>query len=144
MAAGHLVAHLQLVLRGDVDLDLLDDTGARILAGFDRGDLAFAVAFELIELPLIGADDLHDLDLDGRRIDLDVLGDGGQLAEQRLGDLAVGRDDDLPGLAVDHVEGDFFAEEDVGKRLGEAFAQLVHLRLVILLDLLDLAAAVGG
>ncbi len=79
----------------------------------------------------------------GRGVDLDVLGDGGQLAQERLRDLAVGRDDDLARLAVDDVEGDLLAEEDVGEGLGQALAQLVHLGLVLLLDLLDLAAAVG-
>ena len=73
-----------------------------------------------------------------------MLGDGGELAQQRLGDLAVGRDDDFAGLAVDDVERDLFAEEDVGQRLRELLAQLVHLGLVVFLDLLDLAAAVGG
>ena len=45
----------------------------------------------------------------GRGIDLDVIVDGGQLAQQGLGDLAVGRDDDLAGLGVDHVERDLLA-----------------------------------
>ena len=58
-------------------------------------DLALAVALELVELRLVRADDLHDLDAHRGRVDLDVLGDGGELAQERLGDLAVGRDDDL-------------------------------------------------
>jgi hypothetical protein len=44
-----------------------------------------------------------------------VLGDGRQLAQERLGDLAVGRDDDLARLAVDDVERDLLAEQDVGE-----------------------------
>ena len=68
----------------------------------------------------------------GRRIDLDVIVDRGQLAQERLGDLAVGRDDDFAGLRVDHVERNLLAEEDVGQRLGEFLAQLVHLLLVTL------------
>ena len=67
----------------------------------------------------------------GRRIDLDVIVDRRQLAQQRLGDLAVGRDDDFAGLRVDHVERDFFAEQDVGERLGQLLAQLVRLLLVV-------------
>jgi hypothetical protein len=38
-----------------------------------------------------------------------VLRDGGQLAQERLRDLAVGRDDDFAGLAVDDVERDLLA-----------------------------------
>ena len=48
-----------------------------------------------------------------------------------------------PVCAVDDVERDLLAEEDVGERLGQLLAQLVHLRLVLFLDLLDLAAAIG-
>jgi hypothetical protein len=71
------------------------------------------------------ADDLAILMRIGRGIDLDVIVDRRELAQERLGDLAVGRDDDLAGLGVDHVERDLLAEEDVRERLGEALAQLV-------------------
>ena len=117
---------------------------AGAFARLDGADLALALALELVELRLVGADDLHDLDADRGGVDLDVLGDRGQLAQERLGDLAVGRDDDFADLAVDDVERDLFAEEDVGEGLGETLAQLVHLGLVLFLDLLDLAAAIGG
>ena len=53
----------------------------------------------------------------GRRIDLDAIVDRRQLAQQRLGDLAVGRDDDFAGLGVDHVERDLLAEQDVARAL---------------------------
>ena len=115
VTAGHLVTDFELLLRRDVNLDLLDRAGAGVFAGFDAGDLALTVAFELVELRLVRTDDLHDLDANRRRIDLDVLGDGGEFAEERLGDLAVGRDDDFTGLAIDDVERNFFAEEDVGQ-----------------------------
>ena len=62
----------------------------------------------------------------GRRIDLDAVVDRRQLAQQRLGDLAVGRDDDLAGLAVDHVERDLLAQQDVAQRLGQLLAQLAR------------------
>ena len=79
----------------------------------------------------------------GRGIDLDVIVDGRQLAQQRLGDLAVGRDDDLTGLGVDHVERDLLAEQDVGELLGELVGQLVGLLLVLVVDLLELLLELG-
>ena len=51
----------------------------------------------------------------GRRIDLDVIVNRRQFAQQRLGDLAIGRNDDFAGLRVDHVERNFFAEQDVAR-----------------------------
>src|SRR3954468_22172891 len=73
-----------------------------------------------------------------------MFGNGREFAEERLGDLAVGRDDDFAGLAVDDVERNLFAEEDVRKRFGQTLAEFVHLRLVLFLDLLALAATIGG
>ena len=73
MSAGHLIAHLKLLLGRDVHFDLLDRTVSRTLTGFDGTDLAFAISFELVKLSLERTDDLHDLDANGRRIDLNVL-----------------------------------------------------------------------
>ena len=72
-----------------------------------------------------------------------MLGDGGELAEKRLGDLAIRGDDDFAGFTVDHIERNLFTEEDVGKCLGEAFTQLVNLGFVFFLDMLDLATTIG-
>jgi hypothetical protein len=79
---------------------------------------------QIVELLLKAADDLVDLVADRRGIDLDAVIHRRQLAQQRLGDLAVGRDDDLAGLAVDHVERDLLAQQDVAQRLGQLLAQL--------------------
>ena len=87
------------------------------------------------------ADDFADLVADRARVDVDVIVNAGQLAQQRLGDLAVGRNDDLAGLGVDHIERDFFAEEDVRKRLGELLVQFVLPLRVFFLDRLGLALA---
>ena len=84
-------------------------------------------------------DDLADLVADRRRIDLDVIVNHRQLAQQRLGDLAVGRDDDFAGLGVDHVERDLFAEQDVRERLGQLLVQLVLLLPLSSVDRLELA-----
>ncbi len=62
---------------------------------------------------LVLADDLADLVADRTRIDLDVIVDGGQLAKQLLGNLAIGRDDDFACLRIDHVERNFLVEQDV-------------------------------
>ena len=85
----------------------------------------------------------RDLVADRRRIDLDVIVNRRELAQERLGDLAVGRDDDFAGLAVDHVERNFFAEQDVRERFGQLLAQLVLLLLVLFLDLLELTLRFG-
>ncbi len=74
---------------------------------------------EFGELVLELRDDFADLVPDRARIDLDVIVNRRQLAQQRLGDLAVGRDDDFAGLRVHHVERNFFAEQDVGERIGQ-------------------------
>ncbi len=100
---------------GDVDLDLLDDAGIDVVAALDAVQRALALEFELGELVFELADDLADLDADRARVDLDVIVDRRQLAQQRLGDLAVGRDDDLAGLRVDDVERDLLAQQDVAR-----------------------------
>src|SRR5205823_2099710 len=48
------------------------------------------------------------------------------------------------GFAVDDVEWNLFAEEDVRERFGQTLAEFVHLRLILFLDLLALATTVGG
>ena len=100
-------------------------------------------SLELVELVFVTADDLADLVADRRRIDLDVIVNRRQLAQQRLGDLAVGRDDDFAGLRVDHVERNLLAEQDVRERLGQLLVQLVLLLLVLFLDRLELALRLG-
>ena len=90
------------------------------------------------------ADDLADLVADRARIDLDHIVDAGKLAQEHLGDLAVGRDDDLAAFAVDDVERDLLAEQDVGKALGELLVELLLALLVIVLDHLLLTLALGG
>src|SRR6478609_8920277 len=55
------------------------------------------------KLVFVRSDDLPDLVPDRARVDLDVIVNRRQLAEQGLGDFAVRRDDDLAGLGVHHV-----------------------------------------
>ena len=39
------------------------------------------------------------------------------LRSRRLGDLAIGRDNDFPGLGVYHIERNFFAEQNIRERI---------------------------
>jgi hypothetical protein len=62
---------------------------------------------EIVEFLLVLADDLVDLVANRRRIDLDAIVDLRQFSEQRLGDLAVGRDDDFAGFEFTTSSGIF-------------------------------------
>ena len=106
------------------------------VTGFQGVELALTLGVELLEAAFEGTDDFQDLVTDRGRIDFDVGVHGSQLAEQSLRDLAVGRDDDLTGLGVHHVQRDLFAEENVGETLGEVVRQLVSLLLVLVVALL--------
>ena len=119
MASGHLITHRKLTLGGDIDLDLLDDTGIELFTGFDAIHFLVVLALQFIKALFELADDLADLVADRRRVDLDPIIDICQLLQQRLGDLAVGRDDDLASLTIENVERDLLTEEDVGKSLGQ-------------------------
>ena len=100
MTSRHLVADADsLRLLRDVNFDLLDDAGIDVVAAFDAIHRALTLELELGELVFVRSDDLADLVPDRARIDLDVIVNLRQLAQQRLGDLAIGRDDDFAGLA---------------------------------------------
>ena len=136
VAAGHLVAHRQLALGGDIDLDRLDDAAVHAFAGFGALQLLVVLHLQIVELLFEAADDLVDLVANRRGVDLDAVVNLRQLAQQGLGDLAVGRNDDFAGLAVDHVQRDLLAQQDVAQGFGKLLAQLVDLLLVFLFDLL--------
>ena len=112
-----------------------------VVARFDPLNLLVVLHLQIVELLLERADDLVDLDADGRGIDLDAVVDLRQLPQQRLGDLAIGRDDDLAGLAVDDVQRNFLAQQDVAQRFGQLLAQLLGLLLVLFLNLAWSAAS---
>ena len=129
----------ELALAGDVDLDLLDDAGIDLVAAFHAVHGAFLLGFQLRELALVALDDLLDLVADRARVDVDVIVHAGQLAQQGLGDLAVGRDDDLARLGVDHVERNLLAQQHVGERLGQLLDEFVLALAVVFGDRLALA-----
>ena len=134
VAAGHLVADGNLPLGGNIDFHLFDDPGVDVLTGLDALQLHIFLVGQLVELLFEARDDLADFDPDRAGIDLDVVVHVGDLPQQRLGDLAVGRDDDFTGFRVDHVERDLLVEQDVGEGLGQLLLQLRMLLDELVLD----------
>ena len=114
VTSGHLVSDGKLALAGDEDLDLFNDTGINIIAAFDATEVLFLLILKVGEAVLELTDDLADLVANRTRVDLNHAVDAGQFTQEHLGDLAVGGDDDLAGLAVDDVQGDLLAEENIG------------------------------
>jgi hypothetical protein len=115
VAAGHFVADRELALRGDVNLDRLDDAAVGAFARFGALDFLVVLHLQVVELLFEAADDLVDLVANRRGINLDPVIHFRQLAQQGLGDLAIGRNDDFARLAVDHVERNFFAQQNVAQ-----------------------------
>ena len=76
MTSSHLIADLHLTLFSDVNLNTLDDTLIRIFTGLNTLDFALTLVVDFVKLTLVIIDDLHDLDLYWRGIDLDIFGDG--------------------------------------------------------------------
>src|SRR5262249_38345100 len=130
MASGHFVTDRQLTLRGDVDFDGFNNAAVNAFAGFSAFDFLVILHLEIVELLFEAADDFVDLVANRRRIDFDAIVNLRQLAQERLGDLAIGWDDDFAGLAVDHVERNFFAKQNIAESFGELLAQLIGLLLI--------------
>ena len=61
----------------------------------------------------VGSNDLADLVPDRTRIDFNMVVNVRQLPQQCLGNFAVGRDDDFARFGIDHVQRNFFAEQNV-------------------------------
>ena len=135
VAAGHLVAHRQFALGRDIDLHGLDDACIDFVTGLGALHLLIVLHLQVVELLFEAADDFVDLVANRRGVDFDAVVDVRQFAQQRLGDLAVGGNDDFAGLGVDHVERNFLAEQDVAQGLGQLLAQFLGFALVLLLDL---------
>ena len=110
VAAGHLIAHAQFALAGDINFDLLDDAWIDVVATLHpiHGVLAFKL--QLCEFVLVGSDDLADFVADRARIDLDVIVNHRQLSQQGLRDFAVRRDNDFAVLGIHHVERNLLAQ----------------------------------
>ena len=143
VAARHLVADGKFAFRRDVNLDRLDDAGVHFVAGFQTLHFLVVLHLQIIELLFEAADDLIDFVADRRGVDLDPIVNASQLAQERFGDLPVRRDDDFAGLGVDHVEGDFFAQQNVAQGLGQLLAQFLGLGPVVVFDLFGVLLGLG-
>ena len=113
MTPRHFVAHGKLSFARDVDFDLLDNSGIDIVATFHPIHRTLALELQFSKLVFVRLNDLADFVADRTGIDLDVIVHHGQLPQKRLRDFAIGRDDDFARLGVDHIERNFFSEQDV-------------------------------
>src|SRR5206468_10318719 len=125
VATSHLIAHAQFALAGGVNFDLFDDSRVDIVTAFHPVHGAIAFEFQLRELVFVGANDFADLIANRTRIDLDVIVGRRQLSQERFGDLAIGWNDDLAVLGVYDIQRNFFAEQNVGKRIRQLLNQPV-------------------
>ncbi len=80
--------------------------------------------------------DIDDLVTDRARVDFDVGIVISELAEKSLRDLAIRRDDDFAGAAIDHIERNLFSEKNVREFLGELLSEFLVTLLVLVDDLL--------
>ena len=67
-----------------------------------------------------------------------------QFAQQRLRDLAIGRNDDLAGLGINHIQRNFFAEQNIRERVRELLGQLLLLASVLFVNRFKLAFRFRG
>ncbi len=139
VASGHFVTDGQLAFGGDIDLHRLDDAGLHAFTRLGAFHFLVILHLQIIELLFETADDFVDLVADGRRINLDAVINRRELAQERLGNLAIRRNDDFPGFGIDHVERNFFPEQNVAQRLGQLIAQFIGLFLVVVFNLLRVA-----
>src|SRR6185312_15897572 len=144
MASGHFVTDGQFALGSDVNFHRLHDAAVHAFPSLGAFHFLVVLHLQVVEFLLKAADDFIDLVADRRRIDFDAVIDRREFAQQGLGDLAIGRDDDFAGFAVHDVERNFFAEQDVAQRFRQLVAQFVGLLLVFVLDLLGLLLLFGS
>ena len=138
MAPGHFISHGQLALGSDEHAYRLDNTGINLIPGCHAAGLLFVLGLKVIEALGEAPDDLENLVFDRRRIDRDLVIDQRQFAQQRLCDLAVGRDDYLVRLGIGDIQRDLLTEQNVAQVFGQLLMQIVQLLLVFVIHLLGL------
>ena len=62
----------------------------------------------------------------------------GQFAQQRLGDFAIGRNDDLARHSIDNIERNFFAQQNIRERISQLLGQFFFLSAMIFGDRFEL------
>ncbi len=135
VTTGHLITNRELALGGDVNFDGFYDTRIHILSGLNLPKFIFILRANFFELLVEPAHDFVNLVADRRRIDLNQIMNRRQFTQKRLGDLAIGRDNDFTRLAVDHIQRNLFTQKNVAQCLGQLFFEPIHLALVVILDL---------
>src|SRR5207245_11268508 len=105
-----LVADRVFPLRGDVTFAGLDRAAVDAFARFGPLDLFVVLHLQVIALLFEAANDLVDLVADRRRIDLNPVVHLREFAQERLGNLAIGGNNDLTRLTIDYVQRNFFSE----------------------------------
>ena len=140
MASSHLVAYAQLPLARDIDLNLFDNSWVDVVAALYPVCRAIAFELQLRKLVLVRANDFTDSVAYRTRIDLHVIMRRRQFAQQCFGDFAIGWNNDLTVLGVYDVERDFFAQQDIRKRIGQLLNQRLFLALMLFADRFKLSS----
>src|SRR6185312_8810227 len=138
VAAGHLVAHLQLALHGDVDLDQLDDAGRQLVALLEEPDALLVDPVQDLDVRVrLLVDDLHGVDqpplVEGQAEDLlpgEPLEHGERDRLARLEQL-------LAGARLDGAR-DLLADQQVADLLVALLGENPHLVLDVLFEAADL------
>src|SRR5262245_38213758 len=107
MASSHLIANAQFAFAGDINLHLLDDTRIDIVPALDSVERTLFLEVEFSKFVFKRTDDLPNLVTNGARIDVYMIVDTSELAEQRFSDLSIRRNDDFAGFGIDYIERDF-------------------------------------
>src|SRR6185369_9361882 len=102
-------------LGSDIDLYGLYNSRIDIVTSFHTLHFFVELHLQIVKLLLKGTDDFVYLVSNWRRIDLNPIVHGGEFTQQRLGDLSVGRDDNLPRLGVDDVERNLLTQQNVAE-----------------------------
>ena len=115
--------YLDLLCRDHSTMSMSDERPDQVIA-------VDAIELKLGELVLVLRDDFADLVPNRAWIDLDVIMRHRQLSQECLGDFTIGWNNDLAVLGVDDVERNFFAEQDIRKRVGQLFDERLFLALM--------------
>jgi hypothetical protein len=89
VAAGHFVTNAELALAGNIDLNLLNDTGIDVVTAFNAAEVGIAIIVQVDKLVFELTNDFVDLVANWARIDFDVVVNARQFAKELLRDSAL-------------------------------------------------------